>query len=386
MPTNPLVAEPIDEPASAWSGVWIAEDIEQIGHGVRSGSWLDGSLGMVSAGLDGLALVSDPIGTLLQYGVAWLIEHVRPLSQALDWLAGDPAAIAGQAQTWRNVAASLRAESDELALAVRRDLTEWSGAASQAYRRWADARVRSLQALGSASDTTASIVEGAGALVGTVRIMVRDAVATVVSRLAVYAAELVGTVGLATPLVVEQVSTLCASWAALIARWLHALINSLRSLLQKADRLGGLVRQLKTRLRNQGKGDGAATTGAPLQRSNEPLSQRLSGPPNFADAELDSRKITEYAMNPAHPRGRDKYRVIHSATGLDQSDAALIEIQIRDGVREGTPVAGRIDQFGQRWTVDVPLSGTRGTITVRTAWIVDADSSSPRLVSISFPK
>ena len=104
MPTNPLVAEPIDEPASAWSGVWIAEDIEQIGHGVRSGSWVDGSLGMVSAGLDGLALVSDPIGTLLQYGVAWLIEHVRPLSQALDWLAGDPAAIAAQAETWRKVA------------------------------------------------------------------------------------------------------------------------------------------------------------------------------------------------------------------------------------------------------------------------------------------
>ncbi|MET0423458.1 MAG: hypothetical protein ABW046_06265, partial [Actinoplanes sp.] len=54
---------------------------------------MDGTLGAVSAGLDGLALVSDPVGALLQYGIAWLIEHVQPLSEALDWLAGDPAAI-----------------------------------------------------------------------------------------------------------------------------------------------------------------------------------------------------------------------------------------------------------------------------------------------------
>ena len=82
MTVNPLVASRVQEPASAWSGVWIAEDIELIGQGVRSRSWVDGSLGVVSAGLDGLALVSDPVGALLQYGVSWLIEHVRPLSQA----------------------------------------------------------------------------------------------------------------------------------------------------------------------------------------------------------------------------------------------------------------------------------------------------------------
>ena len=116
-----------------------------------------------------------------------------------------------------------------------------------------------MQALGSASDTTASIVEGAGALVGTVRIMVRDAVATVVSRLAVYAAELVGTVGLATPLVVEQVSTLCASWAARIARWLRALIDSLR-------RLSDAVRLLASRISDLGRLLGKHKSSTPAMR------------------------------------------------------------------------------------------------------------------------
>jgi hypothetical protein len=57
-----------------WAGVWLAEDIESIFDGVKSGSWIDGTLGAVSAGLDALAFISDPIGGLLQYGVAWIIE------------------------------------------------------------------------------------------------------------------------------------------------------------------------------------------------------------------------------------------------------------------------------------------------------------------------
>ena len=39
------------------------------------------------------------------------------------------------------------------------------------------------------------------------------------SRLIVYAVEEVASLGVGTPLVVEQVTTLCASWAAKIGRW-----------------------------------------------------------------------------------------------------------------------------------------------------------------------
>jgi len=108
--------------------------------------------------------------------------------------------------------------------------------------------------------------------------------------------------------------------------------------------------------------------------------------PGFSNVEIDSTKITGYAMNPAHPVGRTKYRVIHSATGLDAGDAAGIEQQIRDGVRTGVPIKGKADQYGQRWAVDVPLAGPAGNITVRTAWILEEGSSTPRLVTISFPK
>ena len=243
--TNPLIATAASAGPSPWAGVWIAEDIEQIVHGVHNGSWIDGTLGGISAGLDALAFMSDPVGGLLQYGIAWLIEHVKPLSEALDWLAGDPAEIAAHAQTWRNAAASLRDDAAEIGRLVRWDLQDWSGAASEAYRAHADRRAQSLLALGRAAEGMALITEGAGLLIGTVRTMVRDAIATVVSRLIVYAGELIASAGLATPLVVEQVTTLCAAWAARIARWLKSLIASLRHLGDAMRRLGEAVTKLR---------------------------------------------------------------------------------------------------------------------------------------------
>jgi hypothetical protein len=109
-------------------------------------------------------------------------------------------------------------------------------------------------------------------------------------------------------------------------------------------------------------------------------------PPSFQDPGIDPEKITGYAMNPEHPVGRNKYRVINSTTGLGPEDAASVEQQIRDGVRAGVPIAGRADEYGQRWNVDVPLTGPSGSMVVRTAWIVDAGETTPRLVTISFPK
>ncbi|WP_244200615.1 WXG100 family type VII secretion target [Micromonospora arborensis] len=382
MTTNPLIATASAAPPNAWAGVWICEDIELIAQGVRNGSWIDGSLGVVSAGLDALAFVSDPVGALLQYGIAWLIEHVRPLSEALNWLAGDPAQITAHAQTWRNVAGSLREDATALARAVRDDLANWGGSAASAYRAWSAEQQQAINGLAQGADTMAAITEGAAGLVAAVRLLVRDAVAACVSRLIVYAGELVITGGLATPLVVEQVTTLVASWGARIARLLRGLLASLRRLIPEIRRLGDLIEKLKQalgRLQKQSPGP---------QRPDGPGPTKLPGDPrrpDFSKAEIDSRKITAYAMNPDHPVGKNKYRVINSVTGLGPDDADVIMQQIREGVLAGKPLLGKADEFGQRWSVDLPLTGPGGTITVRTAWILENGTSSPRMVTISFP-
>jgi hypothetical protein len=76
---NPIVAPVGSTPGDPWAGVWLAEDVEAIHQGVASGSWIDSTLGGVGAGLDTLAAVSDPLGTLMQYGLSWLMEHIRAI-------------------------------------------------------------------------------------------------------------------------------------------------------------------------------------------------------------------------------------------------------------------------------------------------------------------
>lgn len=383
MTANPLVATTADAPVNPWAGVWIAEDIQLIGEGVKNGSWIDGSLGVVGAALDGLALVSDPVGSLLQYGVAWIIEHVRPLTEALDWLAGDPEQIAAHAQTWRNVAGSLRDEAESLARAVRLDVAEWGGGAGPAYRNWAAEQQQAIVGLSHAADTMALVTEGAGMLIAAVRLMVRDAIATCVSRLIVYAAEEAATLGFATPLVVEQVTTTVAACGAKIAQWLRGLLASLRRLIPEMHRLGELIEKLKQLLSRLSRNGREPTS--PHRDPDPPSTPGHPDAPDFTNPEIDERKITSYAMNPEHPVGKNKYRVINSATGLDVGDAALIGEQIRTGVREGSPMLGKADQYGQRCSVDIPLTGPKGTIMVRTAWMLETGSTTPRLITISFP-
>jgi hypothetical protein len=128
---------------------------------------------------------------------------------------------------------------------VSADVASWGGTAGPAYRAWATQQRQGLDGLAKASDAMALITEGAGLLIATVRVMVRDAIPTLVSRLITYAAEEAASLGFATPWVVEQVTTLCASWAGKMARWLKALLSSLRRLRSVITKLGELIEELK---------------------------------------------------------------------------------------------------------------------------------------------
>ena len=174
-----------------------------------------------------------------------MIEHVRPLSEALDWLAGNPIQIAAHAGTWRDVSVTLREDAGTWAQAVRTDLPDWSGTAGPAYRQWAQQQQDAFLGLATACESMAVITEGAGMLIGTVRMMVRDAIAVCVSRLVSYAIEEAASIGFLTPLVAEQVATTVAAWAAKIARMLRDLLKSLQRLMPIIARLGELIDELK---------------------------------------------------------------------------------------------------------------------------------------------
>lgn len=88
---------------------------------------------------------------------------------------------------------------------------------------------------------------------------------------------------------------------------------------------------------------------------------------------------------PSHPVGGNKARVFESAFGFNRSNADDLTAQIRKGVMEQPPIPGKVDQYGSRFTVDIPVTGPKGSGLVRTGWIVDPGSVTPRLTT-AYPR
>jgi hypothetical protein len=241
---NPLIAERRDT-TGRMSGIPIAEDIEGVLGAFGRGDWIDSRIGGLAPSMDALAFVVDPSRPVSAWGVAWLIEHVQSLSDALDALAGDPDQIAAFAQTWHNVGRAVEATAADLLAAIGRETGAWIGTAADAYRQHAGEHLAALAALGSAAHGIGDIVHGAGRLVAAVRTLVRDLVAAFVAELSTrlfqWLAEEAVSLVLATPGLISRVAGLVAAWAERIADLLDGLVTSLRRLSPIVDRLSELI-------------------------------------------------------------------------------------------------------------------------------------------------
>ena len=258
MTDNPLVAN-VRSSTTWYTGLGLAEDAAQISNGIQDGSWVDGTLGGVGGSLDVLGMVIDPLGSLVAWGVSWLMEHVRPLKEALDWLAGNPDEIAAHAATWRNVAAATTASRQHYTDLVLAQTGGWSGASGDAYRGHAAQQADALGGIAKASEGISYAVEGAGLIVGLVRGIVRDLIAqfvgTLAARLPQWLAEEGLTLGLATPVVVGQVAALVAKWVTRIQGFIRALLDSLRRLSGKLAELTAVLDGLKNALSRLSRSD-----------------------------------------------------------------------------------------------------------------------------------
>lgn len=215
--SNPLIAA--REDSTEWySGVTLFESVADVGDAISSGSWIEAGVGIAAAGMEVAAMVVDPIGTLAGFGVSFLIEHVQPLSDALDWVAGDPDQITAYAKTWENVATQISSAVDTHKQAVEADIANWSGASASAYRARAAETSDALAAASAAATAASQAIEMAGGIVAAVRMTVRDIVAQAVGRLAVWAAEAVFSLGTATPIIAAQAATFVAKTMTTIAR------------------------------------------------------------------------------------------------------------------------------------------------------------------------
>ncbi|MFE3543727.1 WXG100 family type VII secretion target [Nocardia sp. NPDC059177] len=229
MAANPLIAAKEDS-TTAYTGISCIETVTGVSDAISSGSWIEAGLGVLGGAADLFSLAVDPLGTLASYGVGWLIEHCEPLQKALNWIAGDPDQIEAYAKTWDNVATRITEVANTQKSAVETDVADWTGQTATAYKSHATDTTNLLSAASSAATTAASAIRLAGGVVAAVRQTVRDLVSQTVARLAVWAAEAVFSLGLATPVIAVQATAYIAKTTAMISKLFSKLAKTMSKL------------------------------------------------------------------------------------------------------------------------------------------------------------
>jgi hypothetical protein len=103
--------------------------------------------------------------------------------------------------------------------------------------------------------------------------------------------------------------------------------------------------------------------------------------PSGERAFIDRGKITDYLLSESHPDGRGKAQFFSQHGFRSERWGILADALL--GVGVSNPVVGSVQSaYGVRYVVDGALSCPDGRRpTVRTIWILENGSNSPRLVT-----
>ena len=223
--TNPLVAQRQDT-TSTLSGAGVFDDIEQLSEAIDNKSWVSGTLAGVALGVDTIAYVSDPLATLMAWGIGWVFDHIQPFKDWLLQLAGDADQLRANGQTWKNVGS-------------------FTGSTATAYFAASGATTKGIAMTGALSGAVGTAYDVCAVIIQFVHDFVRDAISQVVASILSYAVELVASFGTAFPLVMEQISTKVASLMSGVSKRISALKESLSNLGAKLTNADQLLKSLK---------------------------------------------------------------------------------------------------------------------------------------------
>ncbi|WP_424189422.1 hypothetical protein ACOBQX_12815 [Actinokineospora sp. G85] len=246
--TNPLVAEvkPLTSPED---GIAVYDFAVDAGRAISNGDWLEAGIDLGAAGLDALAFVADPFGTLLSSAFAWAMEHVDPLPDMLNKLAGNPDVVQANAATWGNVANALRTAGSEMTTIVNEDCAQWTGPAVWTYQPVALGEAKLIEAAAVAADAVGAAVSGAGIAVSVVRTTVRDLIADAMAEIVKWLGKAilatVVTVGLATPALVADVIRIVAKWSNKVADWLKKIVDTMKKLADLVKKVKPVLEKVK---------------------------------------------------------------------------------------------------------------------------------------------
>ncbi|MGW5721803.1 hypothetical protein ACWEVP_36910 [Amycolatopsis sp. NPDC003865] len=237
---NPLVVDAKKDPDGpgaftagngdyGWAGgIGIAESSMDAFNGIKDGDWVSGGLGMLSLAGEIAGAAIDPFGYLMSSVASFLMEHVQPLKDMLDSVAGNPPVIQSYADTWGNVSKALGERKTDFDNAVKNGTTGWTGAGADAYRKFAAEHSEALSGAATVAGAISTVTMIMGQVVSFVRETVRQLIADLVGKLIAWVMEEVFSLGFGTPVVVAQASAAIAKWGKKIGELLKKLTDTIR--------------------------------------------------------------------------------------------------------------------------------------------------------------
>jgi len=105
--------------------------------------------------------------------------------------------------------------------------------------------------------------------------------------------------------------------------------------------------------------------------------------PNADPAQVSEAKLRDYVLNPAHPQGGPKARVLAAALGITRPDWHYLRRQLLTGVRTAPAQLRATTQWGALYDVAIDVAidvtGPAGRMhRVRTGWSIRAGEDQPQ--------
>ncbi|MEV0895568.1 hypothetical protein [Actinoplanes sp. NPDC049802] len=217
-------------------GAGIFESVSGAVESVIKGDIAAAGGNTLAAALAALGTIVDPLQSLFAAGVGWAMEHVRILREPLDRLMGDPKAIEGHANSWKNIERRIYEVTDSFVTEVKDTAAIWAAESAAAYRKLARHHAEAIQAMGSIADGLSKATTALGAVVGIARNTIRDIIAQVVG------AVISKLVQAATAVLIPKALT---EVAILVANTSTKIMNTVRQLMARIHEIGEGIWKLR---------------------------------------------------------------------------------------------------------------------------------------------
>ena len=298
---NELVAE-VKESETVWSGSRLIEDGFDLKEAFESKSWVSGGLAVAATAADTAAAVMDPLGEALSTGIGWIIEHLSPLKDWLNELAGDSDAVAAAASTWTNIGTKLNSCATSLDTVCSSRLAGQESLAVATFKTLQAGSASHLRMTGEVAGAISGGLTLASMIVRMVHDMVRDAIADVIGKLTSKAAIMAVSLGTAAPWAVSSVAADVSSWVTRLSKEVADVVLSsknLKKLLDKAENLFSRLGKKWESFKASRAEKKAAKKKAAEEKAAETPADDTKNADNATDTATDGAKNANHATDAA---------------------------------------------------------------------------------------